>query len=179
MPDILRLSCIKGGTSVLADAYLPAGQLTQDQAGFAFHWGVLLQLADELQDLTDDLQRGSVTLFSLAVKREPLDALTNRLLHFAERVLSRADCLGSSSPELRDLLRRSCRSLLLCAVGDASAFYTPAYLRHLETFSPVRFDFLQKNRDRISITGALGDDLFRALLDDPVVCNGTRTATVL
>ncbi|MGH9696911.1 MAG: hypothetical protein ACRD5Z_22385, partial [Bryobacteraceae bacterium] len=42
--DILRLSFAKGGASVLADAYLAAGSLSEVERNFAFGWGVLLQL---------------------------------------------------------------------------------------------------------------------------------------
>src|SRR5262249_38831668 len=49
--DVLRLSFEKGGTSVLADGYLAGGTLTSDQRRFVFYWGILLQLADDLQDV--------------------------------------------------------------------------------------------------------------------------------
>ena len=36
--DVLRLSCAKGGTSVLANASLSHGELTEGEAKFAFDW---------------------------------------------------------------------------------------------------------------------------------------------
>jgi len=73
--DVLEISCEKGGSSVLADAFLACGTLDEAESRFAFHWGVLLQLGDDLQDLRDDMRRGSATLFTRAVRRrEPLDA---------------------------------------------------------------------------------------------------------
>ena len=51
--DILRVSCAKGGSSVLADACLANGWLSEQQSRFAFEWGVLLQLGDDLQDVRE------------------------------------------------------------------------------------------------------------------------------
>ena len=59
--DPLQMSCAKGGTSVLADACLARGWLNQEESRFSFEWGVLLQLGDDLQDLQEDMRRGSET----------------------------------------------------------------------------------------------------------------------
>ncbi len=62
--DALRVVFTKGGASVLADAYVAAGCLTDAEAGFAFDWGVLLQLGDDLQDVREDSAKGLRTVFS-------------------------------------------------------------------------------------------------------------------
>ncbi len=81
------LSCAKGGTSVLADACLARGWLTGQESPFAFDWGVLLQLGDDVQDVREDLERGSMTLFSQpAMRGEALDERVIQLLTFAEHV---------------------------------------------------------------------------------------------
>ena len=64
--ELLRISCAKGGTSVLANACLVQPWLTPEESRFAIDWGVLLQLGDDLQDVREDLSRGSVTLFTRA-----------------------------------------------------------------------------------------------------------------
>ncbi len=99
--DALRLTFTKGGTSVLADAYLAAGTLTGDESKSAFLWGVLLQLGDDLQDFHDDRTRGSQTLFTQAAERGPLDHITNRVLHFGQHV-SRDMQAVSKSPGILD-----------------------------------------------------------------------------
>ena len=63
---VLRMSCAKGGSSVLADACLARGWLNEEESRFSFEWGTLLQLGDDLQDVREDMQRGSLTLFSQA-----------------------------------------------------------------------------------------------------------------
>ena len=85
--DILRLSFAKGGASVLADAYLAKGSLSSVEARFAFGWGVLLQLGDDLQDLASDGERGFHTLFSAAVAEGTLDDVTTQTLNFASAVM--------------------------------------------------------------------------------------------
>ncbi len=164
--DILRLSCAKGGTSVLADAYLGAGFLDQSEAGFAFAWGVLLQIGDDLQDLYDDLRRGSMTIYSQMVNHGPLDTLTNRTFHFARRVMARVDTFSNSPKALRELLKSSSRSLLVRSAGNAGRFYSPAYLRQLERHSPFRFDFLEQRQERVAQRTRALAVLFEALLSE-------------
>ena len=99
--DLLNLTFAKGGTSVLADAYLAAGSLTECEARFAFAWGVLLQMADDLDDLPLDRQHGFLNLFSHAAEREPLDALTSRTLNFGQSVMQLMDALPNGSAALQ------------------------------------------------------------------------------
>ena len=77
--DVVRLSFDKGGTSVLADGYLAAGSLSGEQARFVFNWGVLLQLADDLQDVRQDCQDGMLTVFTEHSGRAPKRALNPSL----------------------------------------------------------------------------------------------------
>src|SRR3974390_3017863 len=88
------ICCAKGGTSVLADACLVRGSLDEAESEFAFLWGVMLQLGDDLQDVREDLERGSDTLFTRAIRAgRPLDALVEQLLNFAATVGDRMDAL--------------------------------------------------------------------------------------
>jgi hypothetical protein len=50
----------------LADACLARGWLDAEESHFSFEWGMLLQLGDGLQDVREDKERGSTTLFSRA-----------------------------------------------------------------------------------------------------------------
>jgi hypothetical protein len=145
---VLSLSVRKGGTSVLADAYLAAGNLSRQEASFAFNWGVSLQLSDDLQDLREDSKAGFVTLFSTAAtKGEPLDNITSRTFRFGEAVLASVDGLAGGSAILKQVLLSSFRSLLTRSAACASTHYTDSYLRKLEEYSPYRFAYL-KSRER-------------------------------
>jgi len=166
--ELLRMSCAKGGTSVLADACLARGWLTEEESRFAFEWGVLLQLGDDLQDIHEDLHRGSVTLFSRgAAEGQPLDALVLQLLNFSNRVGDRMDRLPHGSAMLKNLLKMSWRSLIVGAVANSHQFFSPAFLREAEQISPFRFEFLRARRDRLTSREGLYATLFQAFLEAP------------
>ena len=80
--DILPISILKGGASVLADAFLVKGELTVDEMQFAFGYGAFLQLLDDLQDAASDRNEGHQTLFSTDEPDRCLDAQLERLIAF-------------------------------------------------------------------------------------------------
>jgi hypothetical protein len=165
-PELLRLSCAKGGTSVLADACLAHGFLSDEEARFAFAWGVLLQLGDDLQDVDDDLKHGAATLFSRsAAAGLPLDSLVRRLLAFSESVANQLDKLPHGEPALKRLLRMSWRSLILMAVARSHRFFTPGFLAELEPASPFRFGFLRARQKRFAGRRGLYTILFESFLE--------------
>jgi hypothetical protein len=162
--DILELSFAKGGTSVLADAYLAAGSLSDSEIKFAFEWGVLLQLGDDLQDLRQDLDNESLTLFTQAAGSERLDTLTNQTLHFAQAVMTRMDGLVTAKDLIKELLKRSSRSLLIRAAAAAEEFYSREYVAELETYSPVSFAFLKARQEQFTRRHAWFEAFFEALV---------------
>ncbi len=85
--DLLGVTFDKGGTSVLADAYLVAGDLTAHEELFAFELGAFLQFVDDLEDVAADHAAGRLSVFALAARGWQLDALTNRTFHFGAGVL--------------------------------------------------------------------------------------------
>jgi hypothetical protein len=170
--DVTRLVFAKGGDSVLADAYLAAGQLTAAEARFAFDWGVLLQLGDDLQDVRGDAAGGIRTLFSDAMGCEPLDELTNRTFRFTQRAMAELDELETAPAALKELMRQSSFSLLIRAAGAAREFYSRPYIARLETYSPFRFAFVDSRREllakRQDLIEKLGEVFLAAEDDEPV-----------
>jgi hypothetical protein len=162
--DLLNLTFAKGGTSVLADAYLAAGSLTGCEARFAFAWGVLLQLADDLDDLPLDRQHGFLNLFSQAAEREPLDALTNRTLNFGQSVMQLMDALPNGSAAFKELLQRNSSSLIIRAAANSREFYTQEYIAELQTYSPLRFHFLKQRQHQFAAGAGRYAKFFEAFL---------------
>ena len=163
---LLRMSCGKGGTSVLADACLAHGWLSEEESRFSFEWGVLLQLGDDLQDVGEDLRRGSLTLFSrAALQGSSLDSLVIQLLNFSEKVGARMDGLPNGTPIFKKLLRMSWRSLIIGAVANSHQFFTPAFLEQAERWSPFRFAFLRARNQRLTSRQGLYATLFEAFLE--------------
>jgi hypothetical protein len=158
--ELLRLSFAKGGASVVADACLVRGWMTEEETQFSFAWGALLQLGDDLQDVHDDLARGSSTLFTRAVARgQPLDRLTLQLLGFCECVAARMGPLPGSRL-LKDLLWMSWRSLILAAIADAHEFFSPDFLLEAERCSPFRLEFQRSRRMQLNSRQGLYGTLF-------------------
>jgi hypothetical protein len=168
--DILQLTFTKGGTSVLADACLAAGRLTQAEARFAFQWGVVLQLGDDLQDVLSDRRRGSLTLYTQTASREPLDEITNRTLHFGRWAMQAMDQLPNGRPVLKELLKRSSQLLLIRSAAGADQLYSAPYLRQLENYSPFRFEFLREREQQVAKSrqeyAAMFEDLIKIRRDE-------------
>ncbi|HUB52630.1 MAG TPA: hypothetical protein VL986_10800 [Terracidiphilus sp.] len=161
---VLAISCGKGGTSVLADAALVRGWVSEQESRLAFDWGALLQLGDDLQDVREDLRRGSATLFTCAAAQgEPLDALVCQLLNYADRIGIEMDEFAHGSPALKNLLRTSWRSLIVAAIANAREFFTPAFVREIETTTQFRFSFLAKRHKRVSRRNGLYTNVFEIL----------------
>jgi hypothetical protein len=145
--DILGISMEKGGTSVLADGYLAGGALTPGQEDFCFGFGTFLQLADDLQDIAEDVRRGHMTLFSQTAGRYPLDSLVYKLLRFMSLVVDDTlDAGHSRQLALQNVIRRACTLMYMESVGKHSAFFSRACTRRFQKAFPVRFGYLKKLR---------------------------------
>jgi hypothetical protein len=161
--DVLRMSCGKGGTSVLADAVLACPELSAEEELFAFEWGVLLQLGDDLQDIREDLRRGSATLFTRAASRgKKLDALAVQLLNFGEAVGARMDGLPQGSEVLKKLLKMSWRQLIVRAISDSHEHFSTGFLEEAEGWSPFRFEFLRARNAQVASSQGLYARIFEA-----------------
>jgi hypothetical protein len=164
--DLLRISCAKGGASVLADACLVRGWLSEEESRLAFEWGALLQLGDDLQDVREDLERGSASLFSRAAATgKPLDELVMQLLSFSDRVTARMERLPNGSSALKELLRMSWRNLILMAVAGTKEYFSNSFFAELEANSPFRFDFLRSRSKKLMGRKGMYQMLFDAFLE--------------
>jgi hypothetical protein len=165
MQELERITCAKGGTSVLADAFLVRGRLDAEESEFAFLWGVLLQLGDDLQDVREDLARGSDTVFTREARAgRPLDDLVAQLLNLSDQVAARMDALPGGDTTHNALLGTSWRSLVLMAVAHAHEHFTAGFLGELESCSPFRFAFLRSRRERLHGEAGLLRSLFELIV---------------
>jgi hypothetical protein len=151
LPDdvILAISCAKGGSSVLADAYLVCGRPGPEQERFAFGYGVFLQLLDDLQDVEADLAVGHQTLFTRAAARGPLDAQAARLARFIDSVLDAHEAFRDPAfSDRKDLIRRNCRGLLVGAVAEQPKRFTRGFRRSLQNQWPLGLRAIRRLRER-------------------------------
>ena len=146
--ELLAISCEKGGTSVLADLWLVAGEADAAEQRFAFGYGVFLQLLDDLQDVEADLAVGHQTLFTRAAARGPLDAPAARLARFVDRVLDAEPLADEAAAERRDLVRRNCRALLVSSVAAQPRRFTWRFRRAVERRWPFTLGAMRRLRAR-------------------------------
>jgi hypothetical protein len=158
--ELLRTTFQKGGASVLPDAYLAAGSLSEAEAEFMFGFGALLQLIDDLQDLQADLANGHSTLFAQPAGGL-LDGATTRLWSFAQAVLwSPGPFDAPKHRPVKELIQESCKLMVLQAVARNQRLYSPDFAAQLEAASPFRFCFM---RDRETAAAREGDKMLSLL----------------
>lgn len=140
--QLLDLTVAKGGASVLADLRLVAGDVAPADEQFAFRYGVLLQMLDDLQDVHSDLAAGHDTLFTRAATTGRLDGIAARLACFIEVVLER-DAVPfsagtvSAGTDCADVIRRNCRALIVGVVARDPRRFTRRFRRQVECDWPV------------------------------------------
>lgn len=148
--DILGISIEKGGSSVLADAYLVNGNLTSEEAFFIFGFGVLLQLLDDLQDAAADRNCRHITIFSRQAESHSMESNTNRLINFAMKVLDDDSCfMTPGAITIKNLMKKSILFLILGAVSCNSKMYGKSYLSRIEIYSPLSLDYFKSFHKRI------------------------------
>jgi hypothetical protein len=149
--DVLGISFEKGGTSVLADGYLVAGQLTTEQAALLFGYGCFTQLMDDLEDMETDLCEGQMTIFSQTAHHWSIDYISNRLFHFGHAIFS--DLRAFPSPTgipLKEIMDRAINPLLIDSISRLGPLYSKGYLTRLEGHFPFRFAAVRKQCDKLS-----------------------------
>ena len=138
----------KGGASVLADGYLVAGRLTRQQEQALFGYGVYLQLLDDIQDIKEDLEADTHTMFSFSETKK-LDKYVNQTIHFGRAALKEMECFeGKEMQAFLRLMNRSIETMIIESVGMNPGYYAEEYLQEMEKHSPLRFEFVRNRRSQ-------------------------------
>ncbi len=144
--NVLNICFEKGGASVLADGYLVAGNMTKEQERALFGYGVYLQLLDDIQDLKEDSDAATKTMFS-CVDKNNLGDFVNQTINFGRATLQEMECLpGAVNSEFLDLMNRSIEMMIIESVGLNNSWYTEEYLVELEKYSPLHFGFVREKK---------------------------------
>jgi len=135
----------KGGASVLADGYLVAGRLTPEQEQALFGYGIYLQLLDDIQDVKEDADAHTKTLFSCLDGTPDLGTFVNRTIHFGRQAMEELRCFnGTEMKTMLRLMNRSIETMTIESVGLNPQSYSEEYMQKLEKHSPLRFEFIRK-----------------------------------
>lgn len=136
----------KGGASVVADGYLVAGKMTEEQEQALFGYGVYLQLLDDIQDVKEDANADTKTMFS-CLDKQNLGAFVNQTINFGRTTLDEMLCFeGTKNNDFLDLMNRSIETMIIESVGINHSWYSAEYLAELEKYSPLHFEFIRKKR---------------------------------
>ncbi len=143
--EILPLTMRKGGTSVLADAYLVKGDLTPAEFEFAFQYGVVLQLIDDFQDFRDDDEHRSRTLFTTAGNEAEMEQRCCKTFHLVS-TLCRSDvfCDLHEGDSFRRIIETGCRMLLFEGIASNQKGFRDEYVDSIEQRCPVSFSILSR-----------------------------------
>lgn len=147
---VIREICFeKGGASVLADGYLVAGRLNSEQERALFGYGVYLQLLDDIQDVKEDTEGETKTLFSCRDKNISLGAFVNKTIHFGRSVMEEMRCFNGTDIEVMlRLMNRSIEMMIIESVGMNPDYYPEEFLGEMEKHSPLRFGYLRQKRSQ-------------------------------
>lgn len=146
--EIFDITFEKGGTSVLADGYLITGALHTFQENFCFGYGVLLQLADDIQDVIKDKNNNHQTLFSQVAGNQSLDAAANKLFNFITTVIE-YHLSNVVFKKLKELILKNCYLLVIEAIGENIDLYTRSYIKEIEIHFPFRFCYLNHLKEKL------------------------------
>jgi hypothetical protein len=150
--DLLFLTFYKGGASVLADAYLIAGDLNTSQEEFSFMYGVILQLADDLQDIDVDLKDNHMTMMNTQVKMTYLDSMINKYLNMID-VFFR-DYYELTTKEqiaLKELSSESIQLLIFEAAMKSKKYISKDMYKYVKAgshFSPKTYKKVERDFDK-------------------------------
>ena len=144
--DIQFICFEKGGASVLADGYLVAGKLDRQQEQALFGYGVYLQLLDDIQDVKEDSLALTKTMYS-CIPEENLGRFVNKTIHFGRKALEEMRCFdGAGNTDFIELMNGSIETMIIESVGLNPTRYSEGYLKEVEQFSPLHFEFVRRKR---------------------------------
>ena len=136
---ILRISAEKGGTSVLADAYLVCGDLDERMFEFAMGFGFILQLIDDLQDAQSDCTVAHCTMFSSRVAQKiKLDDAAQKLILFVAQELNYATIADTPvKREIKRIMTENCIIMIFEAVSKNRKLFSKQFLKFAQEHSQL------------------------------------------
>ena len=159
--EIFKISSYKGGISVLIDRFYVSTNMSEADFLFYLCYGFFLQLADDLQDITEDYNLGRQTLFTFEKNEYRVQIILNKLFHFLQAIM---DAYTMNNFELKAFIQKNCFYLLLFSAFGSEENFSKDYLSKLEQYLPVSISFLERLKEEFS--PFLGDINFGQILDD-------------
>ncbi len=147
--DILPISFFKGGSSVLADAFLVKGNLSKEEMEFSFEYGAFLQLLDDLQDTIEDKTEGHQTIFSINDKKN-LDKNINKFISYIFKVNTPNSGDSQAMIFMKEVISSCTLIMVMDAVGRNHSLVSKKLYKKLESYSKVRLSFYKKMESQLN-----------------------------
>lgn len=145
--DVLGVTFGKGGTSVLADGVLAAGELDESEMGIIYNFGAFAQLMDDQEDMDSDLQKNALTIFTEAARAGKADLVMRRLFCFAHQVLKGMESFDHERVRpLKQMSMKGIDLLMINGILRMERYYSKSFLAELEAHFPVHFKYMKKAR---------------------------------
>lgn len=169
--DILGISLEKGGSSVLADGYLINGELTSVEEEFMFGYGFILQLADDIADVEEDLKNTHMTMASTLAGNYPLDNISNKALNFMKDLINdNEELLVNKGMNFSQLLEDGISSLVIQSIASSEKYYSKAYISEIKSGYALRFSYVKDMYKRMyrkfyGISNKISKEKFDEMID--------------
>ena len=148
---LLHYTLYKGGASVLADAFLVRGSLSENEADFAYGYGIILQLADDLQDIRSDSINGHCTPYNRKARTGPLDDLFQKHENFTMHFMNHTfQTKTEKQKAIHQLIDRSLELLLFGGVCDNKKLFSGRFLKQYRRKSLFSFKAFRRLNKRIN-----------------------------
>ncbi len=144
--QLLQISMIKGGASVLVGAYLVYPGISNDEYEFAIGMGLLLQLIDDLEDMRQDHKEGQRTLFSMLQESDQkADALADRLFEYASNLLQESRRFQhKNDSSLTQTMLAAMRMVVYQGIANQETLFSQEYVQLAQAYSPFAFSDLRR-----------------------------------
>lgn len=130
---LMQLSFEKGAASVIADGYLVLGHLNEAFLEFLTAYGVVLQLADDLQDIVDDAKNGHRTLFNTTPSADHLADITKKLSALSTEILKKIPTEDEQlKAQMTTLLGKSMQVLICDAIQTHEPLYPRRFYKRVD-----------------------------------------------
>ena len=149
--ELLDISLLKGGSSVLVDGYLVRGRLTHEEIDFSLGYGFMLQLGDDLQDVEEDYSNSHITLMTSDISKGSLDLMATKLINFTVSLIQNLSCADKGEEiGLKEMIKINCIMLVLFSVVKAKGYFSSEYINSLKVHLPYSIDHIEGLREKIS-----------------------------
>lgn len=142
--EILLNSFYKGGSSVLADAFLVKGNLTLSQMHFSFNFGTFLQLLDDISDAEVDKKDNNKTLFSYKNNNETIDSEVKKLISYMFKFSIKDRHDTQSIAFMKESIFFCTLLMIMFVIGQNPKKLSKNLYKELESYSRVRLSFFKK-----------------------------------